>query len=301
MNLRSVDLNLLLVLEALFAERSVTRAAASLGLSQPAASHALRRLRELFGDPLFVRGPQGLRPTARAEAMGAPLALALQVLRRTLSEPPPFDPAASHRRFTLAATDLAQVTLLPPLLGALARGAPGISVLVRPVPAEETERLLAEGELDLALALPGPDRPGLYRQALFEERFVCVLRKGHPAARRRLTLDRFCALPHLLVAPRGAPGGLVDSSLAELGRTRRVTLTVSQFLVAPHVVAHSDLAWTAPTRIAKAYARLLPLVLRPVPLPLGGFTLAQLWHERQHRDPAHLWFRARLAEVAKGT
>ncbi|MDB4931794.1 MAG: LysR family transcriptional regulator [Myxococcaceae bacterium] len=301
MNLAAVDLNLLVTLEALLAERSVTRAARRLGLSQPALSHALQRLRDLFGDPLFLRAPGGLLPTDRALELSAPLAAALDAVRLALSGPAAFDPATARRTFAVATADHGSFVLLPELWATLNAEAPGVDVSVRVDTVDQGRRELLDGELDLLIGPYQREVAGYYRQRLLHERFVCVLRKGHPAARGGLTLDKWLALPHLLVAPRGKPGSAVDTALAAVGRARRVGLMVPQFLVAPHVVAGSDLVWTAPERMARAYAKLLPLVLRPVPIALEGFTVWQSWHERRHRDPGHAWLRARVHAVAAGT
>lgn len=299
MNLSSVDLNLLVVLEALFAERSVTRAARRVGLSQPATSHALGRLRAQFDDPLFVRTPLGLRTTPRAEQLRAPLAAALEAVRRTLAGPADFDAKTSARTFTLACADLAAFVLLPPLLARLAESGPEVNVVLRPVAVSDVARQLAEGGLDLFLGTEDAAFGALHAQPLFREKFLTLLREGHPAARRKLDLDAFCAVSHLLVAPRGTPGSYVDTKLAALGRRRRVALIVPQFLVAPHVVAATELAWVGPERMVRGYAASLPVVARPVPFELGGFTLVAYWHEREHKDPAHRWFRGTLATIAR--
>lgn len=301
MNLASVDLNLLVTLEALLAERSVTRAARRLGLSQPALSHALGRLRDLFGDPLFVRRPGGIEPTDRALALGPPLALCLEAVRRTLEGPARFDPATAKRAFAVATADHGSFVLLPELWATLAVEAPNVDVRVRTVLNEDGRRMLGDGELDLLIGPYQDERSGYYRQRLMHERFVCVLRKGHPALKGGFDLDAWLAHPHLLVAPRGTPGSPVDTALAAVGRSRRVGLTVPQFLIAPHVVTGSDLIWTAPERMARAYVGLLPLVTRPVPVALEGFTVWQCWHERRHRDPAHAWLRARVLAAARSS
>lgn len=300
MNLSAVDLNLLVVLEALLAERSVTAAARRLGLSQPAVSHALSRLRALLGDPLFVRAPGGLAPTARTEALTTSLARAMDAIRQSLAEPS-FDPETSDRSFSIATADLGAFVLVPPLLERLAKSAPRVDVAVRSTPMETAERQLAEGSLDLAVVVSPTTRAGFYREPLFRERFVCVLRRGHPFERGKLTLDRYCAASHVLVAPRGTPGSPLDAELAELGRRRRVALSVPHFLVAPHVVARSDLVWTAPESMARSFAQLLPLVVRPLPLRIEGFVMLQLWHERHQRDPAHVWLRRQVAAAARGS
>ncbi|MFO0571935.1 MAG: LysR family transcriptional regulator [Polyangiaceae bacterium] len=299
MNIAALDLNLLVALEALLAEKNVTRASRRLGLSQPATSHALSRLRDVFADPLLVRTPRGMQPTTRATELAPLLHDALAAVRRTLESPKAFSPAESERTFNVLMADQGSFLILPGLLDAIRREAPRVSVAVRPLSLRDVEQPLADGTLDLVVGPFAEDRPGLRRQRLIHERFVCVMRKGSGAARGKLTLARYCELSHLLVSPSGEPGSFIDNRLAELGRRRHVALYVPQFLVAPHGVAQTELVWTAPERIARTYAATLPLVLRPVPLGVDGFVVSQVWHERVERDPAHRWFRETVAQVAQ--
>lgn len=301
-DLAAVDLNLLRVLDVLLAERHVTRAAGRLGLTQSAASHALARLRAQLGDPLLVRGPRGaLVPTARAEALQPVVAHALAELA-AVWRGGGFTPATARRNFHLAAGDYAELVLLPALVARLAALAPGVELFVRTVP-EDVAGALASGAVDAVLA---PARPrdltgGCFQRALFDETFTCAVRAAHPGARGRLTLDRFCALDHLLIAPRGTAGGFVDDALAALGRRRRVALAVPHFLIAPLVLAGTDLIATVPRRIATAFAPMVDLALRPPPIELTGFTTHLLWHERAAADPAQRWLRDQIVAVAKLT
>ncbi len=302
-NLEGLDLNLLVALRALLAERHVTRAAARVGLSQPAMSHALGRLRELLGDALLVRTPSGMKPTARAEAMTVPLERALEDLGRVLSSPEPFEPARSTRKFRIATNDYMELVLFPRLLARLWREAPGIDVRVRDIGSRATEDL-AESRIDLAMGVMGqfgdPDPPqGIRAQRLVSDRFVCVVRDEHPTVKKRLSLDEFIALPHALVAPRGESGSVVDSALAKLGKKRRVAVEVPHFLVAPHVVRETDVILTLAERVANSLGPLLGLRRLAPPLELEGFSMAMVWHERQHADPAHQWLRGQIATVAK--
>ncbi len=297
MNSMHLDLNLLLTLEALLAERSVTRAAARLGLTQSALSHALARLREHVGDPLFVRGPAGMLPTPRAEALAGPVQDALSAIRAAL-DARPFDPATARGVVRLGTTDYASFVLVPALAARLRAEAPGLDLHVSAV-ASEGMNELASGAVDLVVTRPlqGDVRGGLYQQVVFEDHFLCVLRAGHPAA-DRLDLDAFVAWPHVLVAPRGQTGGVVDTVLAAHGLSRRVAVLLPHFLVAPHIVAASDAIVTLAARVAHRLAEPLGLVLRPPPLALPGFEMAMVWHERTHRDPAARWVRERVTEVA---
>lgn len=301
-HLEGLDLNLLVALRALLAERHVTRAAARVGLSQPAMSHALSRLRELLGDPLLVRTPNGMRPTPRAEAMTAPLERALEDIGRLIASPAPFEPRLSTRKFRIASNDYMELVLFPRLLRRLWIEAPNIDVRIVNL-AEAVNTELAEGRLDLAMGvveLANPDPPrGIRSQDLVSDGFVCVVREDHPVVKKRLSLDDFVALPHALVAPRGEGGSVVDSALARLGKKRRVAVEIPHFLVAPHVVRETDLLLTLAARVAASLAPLLGLRRIPPPLELTTFTMAMQWHERQHVDPAHVWLRELIAAVAK--
>lgn len=302
-HLEGLDLNLLVALRALLAERHVTRAAARIGLSQPAMSHALSRLRELLGDPLLVRTAHGMKPTARAEAMTAPLERALDDLGRVLASPAPFEPRLSKRTFHIATDDYMELVLLPRFLAQLWAEAPNVDIRVVSLSTRANEDL-AEGRLDLAMGVIGqfgrPEPPqGIRVQRLISDRFVCVVRDDHPVAKKRLSLEDFVALPHALVAPRGASGGIVDTALARMGKQRRVAIQVPHFLVAPHVVRETDLVLTLAERIARSLAPLLGLRQIAPPLELEGFSMSMVWHERQHGDPAHAWLRGIFTAVAK--
>jgi DNA-binding transcriptional LysR family regulator len=291
------DLNLLYALEALLTERSVTRAASKLGLTQPAMSHALRRLREQLGDPILVRGSRGMVPTPRAQDLAISVRRALEEARNTLESQSGFEPLTSRRSFTLSTADLGQLLLLPPLLARLTHEGPGIDLNVRPLgPLPE---ILEDGTIELALGTSVPEIPGLYRQTLFTERFVCVVREGHPKVKKKLDLEQFVALQHILISPKGLGMGTVDRALAERGLSRRVALRVPSFLAAPMIVAESDLVLTCPSRIARALSSMLPLKVLPPPLELTGFTTYAVWHERMHHDPAHMWLRRTIVEVGQ--
>jgi DNA-binding transcriptional LysR family regulator len=297
-HMSGLDLNLALVLHALLAERSVSRAAKRLGLSQSATSHALARLRSSLQDPLFLRLPRGIAPTPRAEALAEPLARGLALLEQSLVAPPRFDPASTARRFRIAATDYVEFLTLPRLLGALAAQAPQVDVWVRPY-SDDALSALERGDLDLVLGLSRPEKSaGLRSLDLLTERLVCVVRAGHPLTRGRLTLARFAAARHVLIAPRGRPGGPIDDALATRGLERHVTVAVPHFLAAPHIVAETDLVLTVAERIAASFAGVLPLRILELPFELPVLRGCMFWHERHQGDPAHAWFRGRVAEMA---
>jgi DNA-binding transcriptional LysR family regulator len=297
--LAAMDLNLVVALDALLAERHVTRAATRLGITQSAASHALARLRDLLGDPLLVRGAGGaMVPSAMALRIAPQLRKVLEDLAGVLRGES-FDPATARRTFRIGASDYVELVLLPKLSARLARLAPGVDLWVHTFE-DRGDTELATGKLDCVLAPPHRSaRPsGMFEKVLLHESFTCVMRAGHPLAGSRLTLARYCEVPHLMVAPRGTPGSFVDDALAAVGRTRRVALAVPHFLVVPYVIAGTDLVATLASRIAALFATTLDLVRVAPPIAIAKFAIALAWHERNHHDAAQRWFRDQVAAVA---
>lgn len=295
-HLHEIDLNLLTLLEALFAAGTVTGAGDRVGLSQPAASRALARLRRMLGDPLFVRGRERLIPTARAAALEAPLAQTLATIRAMVASPT-FDPASATGTVRLMLPDTDAAGLVPRLLAGLAREAPLIDVTLLARRADPLAALAAD-DADIAIGAFANAPAGYRRQRLYGDTMVCVLRRGHPALARELTLARFVALKHALIAITGHGGGAVDTALAARGLTRRIALRLPSFLAAPLVISRSDLIVTMPRRVAREFAALAPIVLIEPPLPIPSFTVSQVWHERQHADPRHAWLRRMLVASA---
>ncbi|ENZ8056149.1 TPA: LysR family transcriptional regulator [Klebsiella pneumoniae] len=295
-DIRNLDLNLLKALDALLDERSVTRAAARLALTQPAVSGMLTRLRDAFNDPLFIRAPHGMVPTLRAQALAAPVKQLLTDAE-TLLQPVVFDPLEADFTWTIAATDYALKAVIVPFIAALKPMAPGIRVRIIP---ESPATLLAQterGEVDIALLTPHDTPPELHSRALYQEEYVCLLREDHPQANQPLTLDRFCALEHVLVSWQGDSfRGVTDDALAALGRTRRVGLSVSSFLVLPEVLAVSEIIAVVPRRLAKMASG---MKIAAPPLAIPGFTKSMAWHERNHRDPAQQWLRELLLQTSQ--
>lgn len=298
--LSTTDLNLLVAFDALVAEGNVTRAAERVGLTQPAMSHALGRLRKLVGDPLFVRSPQGMVPTPRALELVDPVRRALGEIDRALHQAPRFEPQKARRPFTLSCVDFGSLVVVPPLLSRLRAEAPGADLIVRQLRMETIERQLVDGEVDVAAGVLAEGEPWMVTRRIFSDGFVCVARRGHPLVTGPLSLDQFLALDHALISPRGKRGGVVDSALSRLGKKRRVALMIPHFLAAPIVIARSDLVLTLPERIARAFVEMLPLTMVPPPIELEGFSVSAFWHERQAHDPAHAWFRNLVVEVCKG-
>jgi DNA-binding transcriptional LysR family regulator len=298
MNIDQLDLNLLRALDVLLDECHVTRAAARLHLTQPAMSAALARLRQAFGDPLLVRGKGVLLPTPRALALGPQVrALMLQLAALAVS-PSRFDPAVMRRRFTLATTDYVHL-LLEPWLTALMQQAPGLDLAVVAVDSDRLTARLERGEVDLAVLNLQRTPEGLRSRTAITERFVVISRRAHPKLRRALTLDGFCALEHVLVSPRGGSfSGPTDEALAQLGRRRRVRLSVQSFAQVPSLVAASDLIAVYPALLAARFAHELKIVEPPLAIP--GFTMVTAWHERTHHEPAQRWLRDAVYAALRG-
>lgn len=295
MDLKQLDLNLLLVFNQLLAERSVSGAARALGLSQPAVSNALARLRKAVGDELFLRTSRGMEPTPRAVQLAEPVAAALQLLQGALRQDQGFDPATSSRAFTVGMTDIGEIYFLPGLMEALAEVAPGVTVSTVRNTAVQLKDEMEAGHVDLALGLLPQLRTGFFQRRLFTQRYVCLMRQGHPLDKRRIGLREFSAAEHLAVVSAGTGHGVVEDELARQGIERRVRLTVPHFVALGHILAGTDMIATVPERLAQRMAG--PFGLRwlahPAPLPEIGIHL--LWHARLHREPANQWLRQLIA------
>lgn len=290
------DLGLLRAFEHLYRERNLTRSAARLGISQPSMSRLLGELRTAFDDPLFVRAPGGVVPTPRADAL-APEIDAVLERARALVRRERFEPRALTRTFVIATSDLVEQHLVAGVVRELSARAPDVDVSFRPLVGEPRELLLRG--VDLVVGPQGQMPPGAMAAHLFDDGFLCAVRRDHPVVRRSLSLETFVALSHVQIAPRGTPGGPLDDALAARGLSRRVAVRTSSFLVAPIIVAGSDLVLTAPARMLAAMAKSFGLRTFPPPLALEGFRIFQGWHARAHDDPAHAWFRGLVASVAR--
>jgi DNA-binding transcriptional LysR family regulator len=296
MDTSRIDLNLLMTLEALLAERNVTKAAARLHLSQPAVSAQLSRLRDLFDDPLLVPAHRGMTPTAKALDLLSPLREALDQLRDTLQAHRDFSPLKAGMTVSIACTDYVQAVVVMPLALALRQRAPGVRVAVRNWDPARIERQLARGEVDLAVTTPDPRQPQLRTRHLFDETYVLVGRKGHPQLKRGLSIKKFVGLEHVIVSPSG--GGFttpVDDVLATLGHQRNVVLSAASFLFVPEIVAMSELVALVPKRLASLRSDRLALV--EVPWLAERFNVSLIWHERSHTHAGHLWIRELIAEL----
>jgi DNA-binding transcriptional LysR family regulator len=297
-DIKKVDLNLLGVLDALLDERNVTRAAARLGYTQPTVSGMLTRLRDLFGDPLFVRTQRGLLATPRAQALAVPLKQLLDDSQRLVARDV-FDPAHAQATFTVASNDYMQQALLTPLVKALRSEAKLIRLALAPMIIEGLSEALARGQIDLALTVPYLAMSDLPSRLLYRDRYVVAVRRQHPLARgAAMTVERFCSYDHVLVSPTGGSfQGPTDEALARLKLRRNVRYSVSSFLLVPEILQMDDLVTLVPSRLLRQKNNRLVVLEPPVEIP--GFDVIAVWHPRNDKDKAHRWLRDRLVEIAK--
>ncbi len=299
MNISALNLNLLPALDALLAERSVSRAGARLGLSQPAVSNALGQLRSLLGDPLLVRRANGMVPTERALALAEPVRAAMAAIERSLAPAPAFDPATARREFVIVTNDFVALALLPRLLSRLRREAPGVRLHVRAFQEHVIPPDLERGDADLLFSFSQTLPPGHQAADLFQDRLVFVARQGHPQVRGRITLAAYTKLAHVIVSHQPNARGVVDDALAAQGRTRQVALRLSHFLLVPHVLAATDYVAALSELVARPLARSLRLQIQKLPVAVPPGTVRMVWHERTASSPAHGWLRAVVQEIGQ--
>ena len=301
MNIENLDLNLLVAFEALMVERSVSKAGARIGLSQPAMSNALARLRGALGDHLFISRGREMVPTGRARHLAGPVLEALCQIRSVIGDRGSFDAKSDTAAFRLAATDYAEIVLVSRVLRAIRRAASGVTLTISRLEAQfeiPTEEL-QDGSLQFAVGFfPQPIVPGagIASQVLFEDPWVCIARARHPQIDRKLNLQTFLRIDHIRVAygSSGSPG-LIGEALASLGKSRKIGLTVPHLATVPALAARTDLLGIVPLRLAKEYAPVLNLKIYPIPFRLPKTTLALVWHESNQHDPAHVWMRRMIA------
>jgi DNA-binding transcriptional LysR family regulator len=304
-NLRSVDLNLLVAFDALLAERNVTRAGRRIGLSQPAMSKALNRLRHLFDDPLLVRRDRAMEPTARAIELSIPIRGALADISRTLATPAVFDPAAARATLRIATIELYHTRLLPSLVRHLRRHAPGIDLQVRANDCSSLHEQLESGEIDIAFAPLGTNAGELHAEPLWTDRLVTLVAADHPL-RDPVGIEAFAAAAHLVdaghvqVAPDGTGSSVVDAILAARGLRRRIALVLPSAAGVPFVVAATDLVATLPSRIVNGLASVPHVRLVTPPLPDVAVSPHMFWHRRTDADPLQAWLRAAIRDIAAG-
>lgn len=296
-DIRTLDLNLLKAFDALMDEKSVTKAAQHLSVTQPAMSGMLVRLREHFADPLFVRVQRGIEPTNRALVLASPVKQVLNQINAFL-QPAQFDPQSAELTLSIACTDYALRAVIKPFLTALKQQAPHIKVALYSINEETAQTQLEKGILDFVLVTPSFTPPDVHHSHLYQEEYICIMHQDHPlAAQTELSLEQFCAYEHALVSYHGgAFSGITDESLAQLGKLRSVTLSVQNFLILPELLESTDMIAMVPKRLV---SHLPNIKCFEPPFAVQGFTKTLAWHERTHHDPAYKWLRELIAESCR--
>ncbi len=297
MNISSVDLNLLIVFEAVRRHRAVSKAATALRLPQPTVSNALRRLRAIFGDQLFVRAAGGVIPTPFAEQISAHVSEGIAAFDRTLNFRNEFDPAGTHRLFTILMTDIAEAIILPRLLEACRRTAPGVSFRTIQLPADGIVPALRAGDVDLAIGYMPSLRTGLMQQMLFMSDYACLASSRHSTIRRHVTKQIFLAARHAIAEAQGTGHDIVERTLRKHGLDRQIGARVPHFLALPLIVASSDMLATVPRPLGKLMRQIADIRIHDHPLPLPQLAIRQFWHERFNDDPGNKWLRATFRKV----
>jgi len=298
MDITEIDLNLLVVFDALLRARSVSRAARQLGMSQPATSFALNRLRKTFGDPLFVRTARGIHPTPFSEAMAAPLEAVIDRIRADVLQQPIFDPATAERAVTFNMQDIGELVFLPQVMERLRTLAPGFQIRTVNLPAAELEPALRKGEVDLAIGFfPELASASVYQQRLFTHDFVCIVRADHPTIGGELTRKQFVEGRHAVVHPAGHMNDSLEAELQQQGLTRQISVRLEHFLAVPTMLERSDLIFTVPYAIGASLARLAAIKLVKPPFKARPRVVRQHWHSRFQHDAANRWLRGVVAEL----
>ncbi len=297
MDLREIDLNLLVVFNQLLLDRSVSIAAEKLGLTQPAVSNALKRLRAVTKDDLFLRTSRGMEPTPYALHLAEPVVYALGALQTAFTTRDSFDPLSSTRNFQLAMTDIGEMYFMPPLMVALSKIAPQVRVsTVRPHAANLNEDM-ESGTVDLALGLLPGLQTGFFQRRLFRHRYVCVFRKDHPVAKSPMTLKQFTQLDHVGVLAANTGHSEVDGLLERAGIQRKMRLVVPHFIAVGHILQTTDLIATLPQRFAERCEEPFGLTTSPHPARLPDIAINLFWHAKYNRDPANMWMRKLFVEL----
>lgn len=290
---------MLAIFDAIEQERNITLAANRVGLSQPAMSNALARLRQIFDDPLFVRAGHKMQPTPFAERLADPIRQSCVLITHTLGMENTFRPGTSTRKFSLYMTDIGEVVNLPVILHHLQKVAPQITVKVASILQRDLHDAMAVGEVDIALG-PFPSlKAGFFEQRLYSDTFVCIARSDHPQIHNALNQKQFCRIPHVIVESAGHEGAF-EGILKRQKVARNVAATVPHFMALPIIIGNSDLIATIPLRAARAFSPLAKIKFLRAPIKLQSYDIKQHWHERFHQDPANQWMRSVIAELFLG-
>ncbi len=301
MDLRQIDLNLLVIFRQLLQDRRVSTSAEKLGLTQPAVSNALKRLRALLNDELFVRTARGMAPTPYAMHLAEPVNNALGTLENALNQRDTFDPATSQRTFTLAMTDIGEIYFMPTLIEAMTRLAPTIKISTLRSSAGNLQYEMEAGSVDLAIGLIPSLKTGFFQRRLFKQRYVCMFRKGHPSAKNPISIESFRSLGHIGVTSANTGHGELDELMKRKGIEREIRLHVPHFVAVGHILQGSDLIATVPERFADKCQSPFELVTSPLPVQLPEIGIHLFWHAKYNRDPANLWLRQLLVELFSDT
>lgn len=293
------DLNLLPVFEALWTEKSVTKAGDRLGVSQAAISASLKRMRLEYKDKLFTLVGRRMEPTPLAITIAPQLLQALSIVRNTEQKREIFDPKTEKRTFIIRTRDVGEVVCLPPIADKLGSLAPGVQLKTIFAPLDDTITGMANGSIDISLGVLPALEVGIHKRPLFEQNYVCVMRKGHPLEGTDLTLDRLKQQEFLLVEYSGSGHAVIERELVRLCGSDKIRVRIPQYLSAPHFIVSTDYLWIAPEVLVEKLSCYYPLVAKPVPIDLPNFEVALYWHERYHKDPGNMWLRDFIATQIK--
>jgi len=297
MELHELDLNLLVVFNQLLVERRVSKVADNLGVSQPAVSNSLAKLRKLLGDELFLRTPKGMEPTPYADQLAESVSYALSMIHSGVNQRTSFEPSSAKCSFTIGMTDIGEIYFLPALIERLRRDAPGVTLsTVRNTTVNVRDELEA-GKVDIAMGLLPQLKAGFFQRRLFMQSYVCLMRRGHRLDKRKISLVEFCAAEHLVVVSAGTGHGKVDELLQRSGIERTVRLTVPHYVSVGHILQGSDLIATVPERLADRLLGPFGLAKVPHPAKLPEIAINVFWHAKYHRSPANRWLRGVLFEL----
>lgn len=297
MELHELDLNLLVTFNHLLVERRVSAVAERLGVSQPAVSNSLAKLRRLFGDELFLRTPKGMEPTPFADQLAESVSYALAMIHSGVNQRVSFDPATAQGALTIGMTDIGEIYFLPSLLERLRRDAPGLTLSTVRNAAVNLRDELETGKVDLAMGLLPQLKAGFFQRRLFTQSYVCLMRRGHHLDKKRISLAEYSAAEHLVVVSAGTGHGKVDELLSRSGVARTIRLTVPHYVSVGHILQHSDLIATVPERLADRLVDPFGLVRVPQPAKLPDVAINVFWHAKYHRSPANRWLRGLVFEL----
>jgi DNA-binding transcriptional LysR family regulator len=295
--LQDLDLNLLVVLNQLLAERSVSKAARTLGISQPAISNSLAKLRKILGDPLFLRTGKGMEPTPYADQLAEPVSYALGMIHSSLNQHTSFHPAESKRVFTIGMTDIGEIYFLPTLMRRLRHEAPSVAVSTMRNTSVNLQDDLQSGKVDLAIGLLPQLKAGFFQRRLFTQSYVCLMRRAHPLNRRQLSIEEYQSAQHLRVIAAETGHGRIDELLQRSGVERKFPLTVPHYVCVGHILQGSDMIATVPEKLADKLLEPFQLAKLPLPAKLPDVAITVFWHAKYHRAPANQWLRTVLFEL----